>query len=152
MHMGQQGRCGREVSAALDASRSMAHMSLTLHDTYRFNHACAADGSFLPDDADSTKGQAAWAVWHGVGANDDAHGTGGSLPRGSTIADAEMTAVGKCMESADKQWQAGGDPPRLLVLSDCTAVMQDLEAAWSHGSAWRLRGHHRQALLERILG
>ena len=58
------------------ATSSMAHMSLTLHDTYGFNAACAVDGSLLPDRTDATAGQAAWAVWRGVGASGTAIGAG----------------------------------------------------------------------------
>ena len=60
-----------------------------------------------------------------------------------------MTAVSACMDAAEQQ--ATVTPPRLLIVSDCTAVLQDIQKAWETGSAWHLRGHHRQALLERIL-
>ena len=53
------------------------------------------------------------------------------------------------MDGAERRAGDGG-APRLLIVSDCTAVLQEIDAAWSTGSAWRLRGHHRQTLLERI--
>ena len=40
--------------------------------------------------------------------------------------------------------------PRLLIISDCTAVLQEVQGAWDRASAWRLNGHHRQAILEQI--
>ena len=141
----------REAAAmSMEATSSMAHMSLTLHDTYDFNFACAVDGSFLPSRDADVEGQAAWAVWWGVTDDDEPRGEGGALPEGASIADAEMTAVSACMETAEREAEGGG-PPRLLIVSDCTAVMQSIQAAWDTGSAWHLRSHHRQALLERIL-
>ena len=41
--------------------------------------------------------------------------------------------------------------PRLLVISDCMAVLIAIEWAWWGGSAWRLAGHGRAAMLERML-
>ena len=92
-------------AAAMSASntRSMAHMSLTLHDTYDFSDACAVDGSYLPGAADGKTGQAAWAVWYGVDDGGQPRGEGGALPSGATIADAELTAIDACMDSAERR-------------------------------------------------
>ena len=111
----------------------MAHMSLTLQNTFQFTHACAVDGSFLPLAAGSynpmavNDGLAAWAVWYGVGDDGRPAAQGGALPPGSSIADAEMTAVDACMVRAQSETPAG-EAPRLLVLSDCTAVIQSVES------------------------
>ena len=74
---------------------------------------------------------------------------GGSLPEGATIADAELTAIDACMRQAEER-AAEGTSPRLLVMSDCTSVMIEVDKAWAAGSAWNLYNHHRRVLLERI--
>ena len=113
-------------------------MSLTLRDTFGLNDACAVDGSFLP-----ATGAAAWAMWRGVGDDGEPDASGGALPSGSTIADAEMTAIDACMQSAEARvW-----PPRLLVLSDCTAVLLSMESAWATGPNRRGYGLERPSLL-----
>jgi DnaJ-domain-containing protein 1/ribonuclease HI len=143
----------REARGMSDAATaSMAHMSLTLHDTFGFTDACATDGSFLPS-GESGEGAAAWAVWYGVADDGRPRAEGGSLPAGSSIADAEMTAVDACMAHADAVWRQrpdGSTAPRLLVLSDCTAVVISIDAALQMGSAYRLFKQHRAGLLERI--
>ena len=45
----------------------------------------------------------------------------------------------------------GTSAPRLLIGSDCTAVLLAIEKGWRGGSGWRLGNQHRQVLLERIL-
>ena len=141
----------REAAAMSEAAtRSMAHMSLTLHDSYTFTAACAVDGSFLPSRLEGGVGKAAWAVWRGVGDDGQPEGEGGALPAGATIADAELTAIDACMAHAERSWTDQAAPPVLLILSDCTAVLQEVESAWRTGSAWLLRGQHRQSLLESI--
>ena len=110
-------------------SGSMAHMSLTLHETHGFTAACAVDGSFLKSTDPTRAGQAAWGVWWGVADSGEPRGEGGALPEGATIADAEMTAVSACMDTAERE-AAGQSSPRLLIVSDCTAVMQAIQKAW----------------------
>ena len=134
---------------SISATRSMAHMALTLHDTYGFTDACATDGSFQPTRVEGEEGQAAWAVWRGVMDDGAVDAEGGSLPEGATIADAELTAIDACMRQAEER-AAEGTSPRLLVMSDCTSVMIEVDKAWAAGSAWNLYNHHRRVLLERI--
>ena len=138
----------RDMSTA--ATTSMAHMSLDLHDAYDLDDACAVDGSLLPG-TDGAPGSAAWAWWRGVSDDDDIDAGGAALPYGSNIADAEMTAIDACMRSAERRRSSDTRAPRLLVLSDCTAVIQALETGWAGGSAWLLHRQHRASLLEAIL-
>ena len=106
-------------------------MSLMLHDTYGFTAACAVDGSFMPRRDDAADGRAAWAVWYGVDDDGQTHGEGGALEDGATIADgdAELAAIDACMERVDERHGQRDAAPVLLVVSDCTAVMQGLQTA-----------------------
>ena len=46
---------------------------------------------------------------------------------------------------------AGGGAPRMLVVSDCSSVVQAIESAWREGTAWLLHKRHRPSMLEEIL-
>ena len=127
---------------------TMARMSLTLHDTIDFTDACATDGSFAPR-GEAGEGLAAWGVWHGVGDDGTPTAYGGALPPGSSIADAELTAIDACMLRAEAS-PRGTEAPRLLILSDCNPGIEAVQTAEQTGSAWHLYKHHRPALLERI--
>ena len=131
-----------------DVTATMARMSLTLHDTIGFTDACATDGSFAPR-GEAGEGLAAWGVWHGVGDDGTPTAYGGALPPGSSIADAELTAIDACMLRAEAS-PRGTEAPRLLILSDCNPAIEAVQTAEQTGSAWHLYKHHRPALLERI--
>ena len=66
------------------ASGSLAHMSLALHDTFRFTDACAVDGSFLRAEGRATSDVAAWAWWRGLDEEGRPMAAGGAL-RGAVL-------------------------------------------------------------------
>ena len=142
-------REARDMSTA--ATYAMAHMSLTLHDAFSFTDACAVDGSYLKSRDPNEVGQAAWAVWWGVDANGRPAATGGAMEAGNNIADAELTAIDACMAGAEERTATPATSPRLLILSDCTAVLTAIERARSSGAAWRLHLGNRAARLESIM-
>ena len=129
------------------ATRSVAHMSLTLHEEYDFTDACATDGSFIKATADE-RSRASYGWWRGVRADGSADGDGGALLIGGNVQDAEMLGIAECMATAGERAEAtqGLAAPRLLVISDCMAVLIAIERAWRGGSAWRLAGHGRAAM------
>ena len=137
----------RDLDAAAD--RAVGHMALTLHARHAFTDACATDGSLLeggPYDA----GRAAYGVWHGARTDGSADGEGGAMEAGSTIADAELAAIARCVFRAGAKAGATGPAPRVLVLGDSHGVLWAVEKAWRLGSAWLIRTGHRQGLLEAI--
>ena len=58
----------------------MRATSLALHNTFTFTHA------YLPAKQQVDAGDAAWAVWQGVGEDGHSRLRGGALPKGSNIA------------------------------------------------------------------
>ena len=84
------------------ATRSLAHMSLTLHEEYDFTDACATDGSFIKATADE-RSRASYGWWRGVRADGSADGDGGALPIGGNVQDAEMLGIGS---PSAWQWRA----------------------------------------------
>ena len=135
---------GRTMSAR--ASRSVAHMAVTLHAEYAFTDACSTDGSL------NDGGQAAFGVWRGRrngGGGWDAEG--GGLESGASIQDAELLAVEACSKGAEARSPDSREAPRLLVLSDCLSVLVAIERAWRQGSAWRLYTQYRSSTMESIM-
>ena len=55
------------------------------------------------------------------------------------------------MMGAEERADGATQAPRLLVLSDCTAVIMAVERARGAGGAWRLYRGHRATILERIM-
>ena len=139
-----------EVRALDDAADlAVGHMALTLHAQHAFTDACATDGS-LVDGGPYDTGRAAYGVWHGENADGSADGEGGAMEAGSTIADAELVAVARCVRRAGRRADESRRAPRVLLLGDSHSVLWAVEKAWRSGSAWRLRSGHRQGLLEAI--
>ena len=66
------------------ATRSIAHISLTLHEEYDFTDACATDGSFIKAIADERL-RASYGWWRGVRADGSVDGDGGALPIGGNV-------------------------------------------------------------------
>ena len=129
-------------------SRAMAHMVVTLDEEYGFDDACAVDGSEI-----KSHGTAAYGIWRGRRGDGSIDSSGGSLPAGSNIQDAETMAIWECMRGTEERIKKGRQArgPRLLIVSDCLGVLIGIERAWRRGSAWSLHKGHRRSILENIL-
>ena len=114
-----------------------------------FTDACATDGSWVEGGV-YRAGRAAYGVWHGPRRDGTADGEGGAMEPGSTIADAELTAIGRCVFAAGRRADDLRRAPRVLAIGDSHSVLWTIEKAWRLGSAWRIRTGHRQELLEAI--
>ena len=91
-------------------------------------------------------------MWHAASGVREAWAYGGALSEGSSVQDAEMAAIDACVAATRARHGLGDGRPRLLILSDSHAVLDDVEGAWRGGSAWQTYRAYRQlGLLIQIL-
>ena len=105
-----------------DTMAAMAHMAVTLHEEYGFTDACATDGSRIPAPEGAGAGsihawpRVAWGVYRGRGRT-----RGGALSAGSSVQDAEMEAIRRCLRWVHEEGEAGSGSAGKAVLIMGTA-------------------------------
>ena len=63
-------------------------MIVTLNEEYKFDDACAVDGSEV-----KSEGTAAYGIWRGRNREGVLDSSGGAMPRGGNVQDAETMAI-----------------------------------------------------------
>ena len=155
-------RLSLDEGDVLDTGKTAAilHMALTIHGREGLTDACATDGGRMgPPEAAGMGGKhshvrVAWGAICSIQGRTTRVTMGGALPAGSSVQDAELTAIVAAVRRVLRSARASVGTPvgerRLLLLVDSAAVLQDIETTWRAGRAEAYRLRHRRAMLEEI--